>query len=145
MPISRPEATSDALRDGLHKANALEALLGEEFRLLKSGDLDTFEALQLRKSETLNVLSSLLPILIEEEGLEPADAQLGALIEEIKIVLARCRDSHLKNAMLIDRKIESARSALDVLHSSRSADVGETYDKLGQLKRGQTRGRQTEV
>ena len=67
------------------------------------------------------------------------------MIDEIKIVLARCRDSHLKNAMLIDRKIESARSALDVLHSSRSADVGETYDKMGRLKRGQTRGRETEV
>ena len=145
MTTPGTEATSDTLRDGLHKANALESLLEEEFELLKAGDLDKFEALQLRKSETLDVLSSLLPVLIEGGDLEPADAEHGALIDKIKIVLARCRDSHLRNAMLIDRKIESARSALDVLRSSRSADVGETYDKLGRLKRGQTRGRQTEV
>ena len=141
MTTPRPEATPDTLRDGL-QANALESLLEEEFELLKASDLDKFEALQLRKSETLDVLSSLLPVLIEDGDLEPADAEHGALIGEIKIVLARW--GH-KNAILIDRKIESARSALDVLRSSRSADVGETYDKLGRLKRGQTRGRQTEV
>ena len=89
MTNPRPEATPDMLRDGLHKANALESLLAEEFELLKASDLDKFEALQLRKSETLDVLSSLLPVLIEGGDLEPADAEHGALIGEIKIVLAR--------------------------------------------------------
>ena len=50
-----------ALRDG-HKANALVALLGEEFELLSAGDLDGFEALQGRKTETLVLLTSLVPV-----------------------------------------------------------------------------------
>ena len=52
--MSEPESTVSeaALRDGLHKANALVALLGEEFELLSAGDLDGFETLQNRKTAT---------------------------------------------------------------------------------------------
>ncbi|MEL0138220.1 MAG: hypothetical protein VW806_12160, partial [Halieaceae bacterium] len=59
--------------------------------------------------------------------------------------LAACRDAHLRNALLIDRKIESTRSALEVLRSSRAAETGETYDKLGKMKRGYSKGRQADV
>ena len=144
QPVSPP--SEDALREGLHKATALEALLEEEYSLLNAGDLDNFEALQLKKNETLEALSSLLPALIEYQGtIEPDNESPAALIQEIRVVLATCRDAHLKNAMLIDRKIEVTRSALDVLRSSRSADTGETYDKLGRIKRGYSSSRQTEV
>jgi flagellar biosynthesis/type III secretory pathway chaperone len=142
---------TDALREGVHKANALVALLEEEFTLLKAGDLESFEALQAKKSETLEALSTLMPVLTgeislaEEEDKTDDHETESALVDEIKGLLATCRDAHLKNAMLIDRKIEATRSALEVLRSSRSADTGETYDKLGKLKRGHTRGRQTDV
>ena len=144
---------TDTLHEGVHKANALVALLDEEFTLLKAGNLEAFEALQAKKSETLEALSTLMPVLTgeisfaeNEEGDNAEDQQTAAtLVEEIKGLLATCRDAHLKNAMLIDRKIEATRSALEVLRSSRSADTGETYDKLGKLKRGHARGRQTEV
>ena len=144
---------TDTLREGVHKANALVALLDEEFALLKAGNLEAFEALQAKKSETLEALSTLMPVLTgeisfaeNEESDNAEDQQTAAtLVEEIKGLLATCRDAHLKNAMLIDRKIEATRSALEVLRSSRSADTGETYDKLGKLKRGHTRGRQTDV
>ncbi len=142
---------TDALREGVHKANALVALLDEEFTLLKAGDLESFEALQAKKSETLEALSALMPVLTgeislaEEEDKTEDHETASALVDEIKELLATCRDAHLKNAMLIDRKIEATRSALEVLRSSRSADTGETYDKLGKLKRGHTRGRQTDV
>ena len=144
---------TDTLREGVHKANALVALLDEEFALLKAGNLDAFEALQAKKSETLEALSTLMPVLTgeisfaeDEESDNAEDQQTAAtLVEEIRGLLATCRDAHLKNAMLIDRKIEATRSALEVLRSSRSADTGETYDKLGKLKRGHTRGRQTDV
>ena len=144
QPDSPP--SEDALREGLHKATALEALLEEEYSLLNAGDLDNFEALQLKKNETLEALSSLLPALIEYQGtIEPDNESPAALIQEIRVVLATCRDAHLKNAMVIDRKIEVTRSALEVLRSSRSADTGETYDKLGRIKRGYSSSRQTEV
>ena len=142
---------TDALREGVHKANVLVGLLDEEFSLLQAGDLDSFEALQTKKSETLKALSALIPVLTgeislaEEEDKTEDHETASALVDEIKELLATCRDAHLKNAMLIDRKIEATRSALEVLRSSRSADTGETYDKLGKLKRGHTHRRQTDV
>lgn len=147
MTAGATAPNTDTLRDGIHKANALVTLLGEEFALLKAGDLESFEALQAKKSETLEALSALMPVLTGEVSLTETDDSETAstLVEEIKVLLATCRDAHLKNAMLIDRKIEATRSALEVLRSSRSADTGETYDKLGKLKRGHTRGRQTDV
>lgn len=136
-----------SLKEGLHKANALNALLEEELTLLKAGDLESFEALQAKKSETLETLSTLIPLLTGDVSLTEAedDEAVVSLVEEINALLATCRDAHLRNAMLIDRKMEATRSALEVLRSSRSADTGETYDRLGKLKRGQSRGRETDV
>ena len=147
MTSTQQNLSSDLLRDGMHKANALSALLQEELALLTAGDLDSFEALQSRKAEVLESLSALMPTLSGEVPIEDGsdvDAAV-ALIDDIKEVLATCRDAHLKNAILIDRKIEATRSALEVLRSSRSADTGETYDKLGRIKRGYSRDRQTDV
>ena len=133
MTPNQQNPSSDLLRDGIHKAHTLSALLQEELALLTAGDLDSFEALQSRKAEVLESLSALMPTLSGEVPIEDGsdvDATV-ALIDDIKEVLATCRDAHLKNAILIDRKIEATRSALEVLRSSRSADTGETYDKLG--------------
>ena len=136
-----------SLKEGLHKANALNALLEEELTLLKAGDLESFEALQAKKSETLETLSTLIPLLTGDVSLTEAedDEAVVSLVEEINALLATCRDAHLRNAMLIDRKMEATRSALEVLRSSRSADTGETYDRLGEIKPGQSRGRGTDV
>ncbi len=147
MTSTQQGPSASALRDGLHKANALAALLQEELALLTAGDLNSFEALQSRKAEMLDSLSALLPALSGEVPIEegPDVDATATLIDSIKEVLSTCRDAHLKNAILIDRKIESTRSALEVLSSSRSADTGETYDKLGRIKRGYRRDRQTDV
>ena len=147
MTSTQQNPSSDLLRDGMHKAHTLSALLQEELALLTAGDLDSFEALQSRKAEVLESLSALMPTLSGEVPIEDGsdvDATV-ALIDDIKEVLATCRDAHLKNAILIDRKIEATRSALEVLRSSRSADTGETYDKLGRIQRGYSRDRQTDV
>jgi flagellar biosynthesis/type III secretory pathway chaperone len=147
MTSTQQGPSASALRDGLHKANALAALLQEELALLTAGDLNSFEALQSRKAEMLDSLSALLPALSGEVPIEegPDVDATATLIDSIREVLSTCRDAHLKNAILIDRKIESTRSALEVLRSSRSADTGETYDKLGRIKRGYSRDRQTDV
>ena len=147
MTSTQQNPSEDLLRDGVYKAHTLAALLQEELALLTSGDLDSFEALQSRKAEILESLSALMPTLSGEVPIEEgANVNASvALIDDIKEVLATCRDAHLKNAILIDRKIEATRSALEVLRSSRSADTGETYDKLGRIKRGYSRDRQTDV
>ena len=147
MTSTQQYPSADVLRDGMHKANELSALLQEELALLTAGDLDSFEALQSRKAQILESLSALMPTLAGEVPIEEGsdvDATV-ALMDNIKEVLATCRDAHLKNAILIDRKIEATRSALEVLRSSRSVDTGETYDKLGRIKRGYSRDRQTDV
>ena len=147
MNSTQQNPSTDKLRDGLHKASALGALLQEELVLLTAGDLDGFEALQSRKAEILESLSALVPTLSGEVPIEEgpdADASV-ALMDDIREILATCRDAHLKNAILIDRKIEATHSALDILRSSRSVDTGETYDKLGKIKRGYSRDRQTDV
>ena len=147
MTSTQQNPGADVLRDGMHKANALVALLQEELALLTAGDLDSFEALQSQKAEILESLSALVPALSGEVPIKDgSDVDTTvALIDDIKEVLATCRDAHLKNAILIDRKIEATRSALEVLRSSRSADIVETYDKLGKIKRGYSRDRQTDV
>ncbi|MBT6039290.1 MAG: hypothetical protein HOH17_08505 [Halieaceae bacterium] len=147
MTAGDKSTVMESLKEGLHKTNALNALLEEELTLLKAGDLESFEALQAKKSETLEALSTLIPLLTGDVSLTEAedDEAVVPLVEEINALLATCRDAHLRNAMLIDRKMEATRSALEVLRSSRSADTGETYDRLGKLKRGQSRGRETDV
>ena len=147
MTSTQQNPGADVLRDGMHKANALVALLQEELALLTAGDLDSFEALQSQKAEILESLSALVPALSGEVPIKDgSDVDTTvALIDDIKEVLATCRDAHLKNAILIDRKIEATRSALEVLRSSRSVDTGETYDKLGRIKRGYSQDRQTDV
>jgi flagellar biosynthesis/type III secretory pathway chaperone len=155
MSSSEPAPGGIDLNDGLRHAQALGALLEREFEFLKAGNLDGFEQLQAQKTDTLEQLSALVPLLTpasqteqtEEEGEQEARAneEASALLEQIEDMLASCRDAHLRNAMLIDRKIESTRSALDVLRSSRSVETGETYDKLGKMRRGYSKGRQADV
>ena len=53
MTSTQQNPGADVLRDGMHKANALVALLQEELALLTAGDLDSFEALQSQKAEIL--------------------------------------------------------------------------------------------
>ena len=137
------------LSEGLRHAQALAVLLEREFELLKAGDLDAFEQLQAQKADVLEQLSTLVPLLTQSKDHIDTDDGLTEppmpLLEQIEETLAECRDAHLRNAMLIDRKIESTRSALEVLRSSRSAETGETYDKLGKMKRGYSKGRQADV
>jgi len=148
--MSSSEPTSDGidLDDSLRQAQALGALLEREFECLKGGDLDSFEQLQAQKTETLEQLSRLVPLLTQNTGNgneQGAVTDSPPLLEQIAETLASCRDAHLRNAMLIDRKIASTRSALEVLRSSRAAETGETYDKLGKIKRGYGRGRRADV
>jgi flagellar biosynthesis/type III secretory pathway chaperone len=148
--MSSSESTSDGidLQNGLRQAQALGALLEREFDCLKVGDVDGFEQLQAQKADTLEQLSALVPLLTktpDSDAGEDTSEERPPLLEQIEDTLAACRDAHLRNALLIDRKIESTRSALEVLRSSRAAETGETYDKLGKMKRGYSKGRQADV
>jgi flagellar biosynthesis/type III secretory pathway chaperone len=102
-------------------------LLALEFEALKSQDLDRFESLQPGKNDLLQELTEKCPSAQELQDLPEW--------ENLREMLLECRDLHRRNAILIERKLDTIRGTL---HSLRVGDAGSTvevYDRLGQVAR----------
>ena len=108
-------------------AKQLSELLLLEFEALKVQDLDRFEALQPGKNELLAGLSQLCP--------SAEDLQSLPEFEDLKLLLVDCRDLHRRNAVLIERKLDTIRGTLHSLHTGESGSPVEVYDRLGQVAR----------
>jgi flagellar biosynthesis/type III secretory pathway chaperone len=108
-------------------AKQLSELLLLEFEALKVQDLDRFEALQPGKNELLAGLSQLCP--------SAEDLQTLPEFEDLKVLLVDCRDLHRRNAVLIERKLDTIRGTLHSLHTGESGSPVEVYDRLGQVAR----------
>jgi flagellar biosynthesis/type III secretory pathway chaperone len=102
-------------------------MLELEFDALKVQNLDEFERLQPIKNDLLSQLTGMAP---SKEILEE-DPQWGAWLESI----AECRDKHRRNAVLMERKLESIRGALDSLRLPGTGSGVEIYDRLGHVSR----------
>lgn len=105
----------------------LAQLLALEFEALKSQDLDRFESLQPGKNDLLQELTEKCPSAQELQDLPEW--------ENLREMLIECRDLHRRNAILIERKLDTIRGTL---HSLRVGDAGSTvevYDRLGQVAR----------
>jgi len=111
----------------LSLAKQLSELLLLEFEALKVQDLDRFEALQPGKNELLTGLSQLCP--------SAEDLQNLPEFEDLKALLVDCRDLHRRNAVLIERKLDTIRGTLHSLHTGESGSPVEVYDRLGQVAR----------
>ena len=115
----------------LQRAQALVLQLSQmlelEFDALKVQNLDEFERLQPVKNDLLSQLTAMAP---SKEILEE-DPQWGAWLEGI----AACRDMHRRNAVLMERKLESIRGALDSLRLPGASSGVEIYDRLGHVSR----------
>lgn len=111
----------------LSLAKQLSELLLLEFEALKAQDLDRFEALQPGKNELLAGLSQLCP--------SAEDLQSLPEYESLKVLLVDCRDLHRRNAVLIERKLDTIRGTLHSLHTGESGSPVEVYDRLGQVAR----------
>ena len=111
----------------LSLANQLSELLLLEFEALKAQDLDRFEALQPGKNELLAGLSQLCP--------SAEDLQHLPEFEGLRALLVDCRDLHRRNAVLIERKLDTIRGTLHSLHTGESGSPVEVYDRLGQVAR----------
>jgi len=111
----------------LSLAKQLSELLLLEFEALKVQDLDRFEALQPGKNELLAGLSQLCP--------SAEDLQSLPEFEDLKLLLVDCRDLHRRNAVLIERKLDTIRGTLHSLHTGESGSPVEVYDRLGQVAR----------
>ena len=108
-------------------AKQLSELLLLEFEALKVQDLDRFEALQPGKNELLAGLSQLCPTAEDLQSLPE--------FEDLKVLLVDCRDLHRRNAVLIERKLDTIRGTLHSLHTGESGSPVEVYDRLGQVAR----------
>lgn len=111
----------------LFVSDQLVQLLALEFESLKSQDLDRFESLQPGKNDLLTELSALCPAPEDLQNLPEWDALRESLIQ--------CRDMHRRNAVLIERKLETIRGALHSLRVGESGSPVEVYDRLGQVAR----------
>ena len=111
----------------LFVSDQLFQLLALEFESLKSQDLDRFESLQPGKNDLLTELSALCPSPEDLQNLPEWDALRESLIQ--------CRDMHRRNAVLIERKLETIRGALHSLRVGESGSPVEVYDRLGQVAR----------
>ena len=105
-------------------------LLDEEFNALKEQDLDAFE-------ELLNEKNHILADLTQITGVrQPEDAdRLGPEWTPFRSRMVTCRDMHRRNEILILRKLDAIRGALESLNVNDPTSPVEVYDRLGQIKR----------
>lgn len=117
----------------------LEALLDQEFECLKASDIEAFEVLQSEKAQVLAALGNPAAIdaintlqadstIIAEHGAE-ANVRWGVITDS----LARCKDKHQRNEIVITRKLDTVRAALDTIKSPNLQNTVDTYDRLGRL------------
>ena len=118
-------------------------ILEAEFKLLQTENLDGFETLQAEKQVIVEGLS---------EKLAPAEidadyniADVDSDDSNVKSMLAMCRDYHIRNGILLEKKIEVNKNALNILRSSRHSDEVETYDKLGKVRNPKSVGLQSDA
>ena len=118
-------------------------ILEAEFKLLQTDNLDGFETLQAEKQVIVEGLS---------EKLAPAEidadyniADVDSDDSNVKSMLAMCRDYHIRNGILLEKKIEANKNALNILRSSRHSDEVETYDKLGKVRNPKSVGLQSDA
>ena len=131
------EATpASPLEQALSLAKTLEEMLELEFEHLKVQDLDAFEASQASKNELLEELARLAGV----QGPDSADA-LGPEWDGFKDQMAHCRDLHRRNEVLIGRKVDAIRGALQSLQIEDPTSSVEMYDRLGKVSRGRRGGR----
>lgn len=132
--MSNPE--TDYIAQTLHKANALKAVLSNEFKSLKEQDLESFEILQTQKLEILDFLASEdLTQRIRAYAKDPdALADNVALWEQVMALMKDCKELHIRNEVLINRKLETIRGALHTIQTPDPLSSVEVYDRLGKIR-----------
>jgi flagellar biosynthesis/type III secretory pathway chaperone len=135
MTTTAMDTQASSLEQALVLAKTLEDMLEQEFEHLKAQNLDAFEASQPSKNELLEQLAQLAGI----HGPESAEA-LGPEWDGFKEQMANCRDMHRRNEVLIVRKIDAIRGALQSMQVQDPTSSVEIYDRLGKLSRGGRRG-----
>jgi len=126
-------------RETFKKIESLCLLLEDEVAVIESGDMGKFEEILSAKETLLADISRMAAPLLDVDGIDQAE-QLPEDIALIYDKLAEARTLHLRNARIVDRKIESTKAALEILKSGSTKDAEATYDRMGQIRAGKGRG-----
>jgi len=136
--MSDLNALSDpqALPQALACVGELEQLLEQEFEALKAQELDRFEALVQTKTDMLQRLGSITGVQ------DKADAdRLDTSWDGFRAQMQNCRQLHQRNEILLIRKLDAIRGALDSLQMSDPTSSLEVYDRLGKVRRARRSSR----
>ena len=113
--------------DAIRFANELRKLLELEFEALKLQKLSEIESIQEKKIPILEYLNAdSIKANVKETSGEPN-------WESFKSIISECKSAHRRNEILVNRRIESIKSALNTLTGENKDDELEMYDKLGKL------------
>ena len=118
---------SKIVTESCQAAKQIKEILDLEFAALKKQDLEEFDSLQESKTELINFITSLNVPPFKDDG-EP-DIWLP-----LREIILECQNLHRRNEILITRKLDSIRAALNTLsdESDNSSSV-EMYDRLGKI------------
>ena len=108
-------------------ASELHRLLELEFEALKLQNLSEIESIQEKKIPILEYLSS------DSVKANVTDATGDADWESFKSIISECKNAHRRNEILVNRRIESIKGALNAVTGDNKDDELEMYDKLGKL------------
>lgn len=125
----------------LHKAQALKTVLEAEFEALKQQDLSNFDTLQQQKLDILTFLGD--QDLFERVKQYSEDPQAASntleLWDDVMGLITTCKDLHRRNEVLITRKLDAIRGALQTIQSPDPQSSVEVYDRLGKLRSNRSR------
>jgi flagellar biosynthesis/type III secretory pathway chaperone len=126
----------DALPQAMACVGELEQLLEQEFDALKTQELDRFETLVQTKTEMLQRLGSITGIQ------DKSDADLlDTQWDGFRAQMQSCRQLHQRNEILLIRKLDAIRGAIDSLQMSDPTSSLEVYDRLGKVRRNRRSSR----
>ena len=136
--MSTLNALSDphALPQALACAQELELLLEQEFEALRTQELDRFDALVRSKTDLLHQLGRITGIQDKSD----AD-QLDPAWDGFRAQMQSCRQLHQRNEILLIRKLDAVRGALDSLQMVDPTSSLEVYDRLGKVRRARRNSR----
>lgn len=120
-----------SLAKAMERVALLESLLVQEFEALKLQDLQNFDELNQNKDKLLQELMALTGVYKAEDAL-----QLDPRWNDFKAKMRLCRNLHRRSEMLVTRKLDAIKGALESLRSPIHTSNVETYDRLGKMKRG---------
>lgn len=126
VPAS-PALDADAARA---QVAALDALLQEEFNVLRQQQFDRLEALQ---NDKVALLESLQATAAQVAAL-PA-AERPAWWSPLTEALAASRETFRRNEQLVSRQVEVVRNTLRSLQAADPTASVDLYDRLGQMSR----------